>query len=524
MRGIKFNCQTLFRITSLKSSYCLVLLAIMLLIDFLTQHSEWDQAVAYQRATRMLNGQIPFKNFYLLYLPLSVYLNSLALHIYDSFLTIKLIGFTICLYILFTTYLITQRLTASRTASLVTAILTYFFALKAWPESNYSWYSIAAIITMLFMILQDYDLSAKQFRLHSRHWLYAGIFLGISFCLKHNFAIIVYVAISVFLIIDVLLMKGSKRKSVIYAFIGLSLGLVGPIILMAIYLISNHALIDAYKDIVLGSGSYIEFMKFPYLSILSSNPTLMTQSTLKIVLSFLENISKIPVVLGAPLVGLFIIIYSYLNRDVLHRQLLIFLGLICSASFLFLFPRADYPHLAFTLPILFIGTVISFLMSQPQSKWKQMILNLLGIYLLVISLTITFEKVVNVFQGNLKYMPISASFVTQGVAQDIESSLNSISQIQARGKKAIILDPSLSLYYPFLKISNPIRYDFPTKGNFGINNGSDVIKYIKSTSNICLFVSRTTTQEKFYPSQIVNAVQLFFRSKNSIGKWDIYCK
>ena len=423
-----------------------------------------------------------------------------------------------------TTYLIVQKLTASRTASLVTAIITYFFALKAWPESNYSWYSIAAIITMLFIILQDYDLTAKQFRLHSRHWLYAGIFLGISFCLKHNFAILVYVAISMFLIIDVLLMKGSKRKSVIYTFIGLSLGLVGPIILMAIYLISNHVLINAYKDIVLGAGSYIEFMKLPYFSVLSILPNLMTQPPLKLLLSWLETISRIPVVLGAPVVGPFIIIYSYSNRDIVHRQLLIFLGLICSASFLFLFPRSDYAHLAFTLPILFIGAVISFLMIQPQSKWKQMILSLLGIYLLIISWTSSLEKVVSIFQGDLKYMPISASFVTQGVAQDIEISLKAISQIQASGKKAIILDPSLSLYYPFLKISNPIRYDFPTQGNLGINNGSDVINYLKSTSKICLLVSKNTSQEKFHPSQIVNAVQLFFRSKNSIGRWDIYCK
>ena len=503
---------------------CFAALAIILGIDFLTRHSEWDQAVAYQRAVRMLNGEIPFKDFFLLYLPLSVYLNSLVLQINNSFLTIKFIGIIVCLYILFTTYFIPKQITASTKAGLASAIMTYFFALRVWPESNYSWYSVSAILTMLLIVLQDYNLITKQFRFCSKSWLFAGVFLGISFCLKHNFATIIGVAISLFLIFNTLLTKGNRQKSVIYAFAGLILGLVAPLLLMIIYLISNHLLTDAYKDIVLGASSYVEFMKFSYFNNLIINPTLESQSTLKMIIGLSEMILKIAVVICVPLVGPCILIYSFLNRNILHRQLLSFLGSICSASLLFLFPRSDYPHLAFVLPILFVGTVVSFSILQIKSSWKHSILSCFYICLLLISFIMSFEKIVAIAKGDLKYVPISASFVEQDIYQDIQLNLNVINQIQAEGKTVVILDPSLSLYYPYLKISNPLRYDFPTEGNFGVNKGSDVIEYIKSNSNICIFVSKLAAGEVFFPSKIVKSIQSISNSSISVGRWNIYCR
>lgn len=377
----------------------------MLLIDFSTRHSEWDQAVAYQRATRMLNGETPYKDFFLLYLPLSVYLNSLVLHIYNSFLTIKTIGFVVCLCILFTTYLITKQVTLSRISSLVTTTLIYFFAFREWPESNYSWYSLAAIVTTLFIILRDYDLTVKKFNFDSKAWLCAGIFLGISFCLKHNFATIISIAISIFLIINVLYSRGGQQKRAIYAIRGLVLGLLIPIILMVIYLTSNHVLITAYNDLFGGASSYVEYMKFSYLNIISIDRNLLTQLSLK----SWQAILKVLVAIAAPLIGPFILIFIFLNRQALHRQLLIFLGLICSASFFFLFPRADYPHLAFALPILLTGAVISFSITPIQYKWKQVVFKIVLVCLLFISLATAVEKAINVYKGNLKYAPISAS-------------------------------------------------------------------------------------------------------------------
>jgi len=110
------------------------------------------------------------------------------------------------------------------------------------------------------------------------------------------------------------------------------------------------------------------------------------------------------------------------------------------------------------------------------------------------------------------------------IEQEIQLTLDLIRQYQSISKKVMILDPSLSMYSPFLKISNSTRYDFPTKGNFGHNHGADAIDYINSNSNICLFVSNNTVKEVFYPLEIVNAVQPTMKTKTTMGKWTIYCQ
>ncbi|MGI2903477.1 hypothetical protein [Tolypothrix sp. VBCCA 56010] len=519
-----FNLLAILQTPYFKAGFFLVLLIVLLALDFLTRHSEWDQAVAYQRALRMLRGEVPFKDFFLLYLPLSVYLNSLVLHAHTSFLTIKIVGLVVCSYIMVTAYFTTKYLTKSITAGLVTALLTYFFALKAWPESNYSWYSVAAIITMLFIIISDYDITTNQFKFDSKRWLSAGVFLGISFCIKHNFAILILLATLIFLAANLLILKGNKRNQVVQTLVGLVLGLLRPILLMIIYLTFNQALTAAYKDIVLGAGYYVEFMTFPYLNILSFEPLLVTQPLLKSILGCLEFIVTIPIVLAAPLVGSALIIYSLLNPKTPPRQLFLFFGLICNASFSFLFPRSDYPHLAFALPILLIGTVVSFTIICDSYQWKNIVFKFIGIYLVSVSLLISIVKTTDIYNDNLKYIPISASFVSPEVAQQIQLTLDSLNQTQASGKQPIILDPSLSLYYPFLNISNPTRYDFPTKGNFGINNGNDIIAYLKSHDNICLYASKYNTEQEFYPSEILQAIQPIYQLNKSIGSWDIYCR
>lgn len=149
---------------------------------------------------------------------------------------------------------------------------------------------------------------------------------------------------------------------------------------------------------------------------------------------------------------------------------------------------------------------------------------MLVVSLLVLSLIFTSEKIVDIYKGNLKYLPISASFVNQETQQETQFNLILINQFKASGKKVVILDPVLSLYYPYLKLSNPLRYDFPTKGNFGVNNGSDIINYVENNSNVCVFVSKFTIEEEFFPSEIVKSIQAISTPKTSIGRWDIYCR
>ncbi len=361
----------------------------------------WLSVIGYSLAPaeRVLNGEVPYRDFLYNYTPGLLWLNALLMKLFGATVMTARAGlFAFKLGTLVAVFYIGQRLTSPLVA-LIPVALTLF-----WLGHNYIYAIVPTQYSMLFILcglifMLNYDESEKM-----RWILFGGMAAGVVFVFKYNVGIFLLGSGTLAIAIREAMIAGESafrprlisvviKRAAIY-WIGFAI-LAGA---MVLYLAFNNALgamVDhflhhalaygeeksvplpsiklvaafALASLVIIAGGFIVLTKAPKLFMLYAGLTVCAGAVAVLIPGRLYRIkaSASAAVAYFPIFLFFlavIIAFFQLKRiyrnDALRRDwwrlhgAIVFTALFAIGAYLELYPRADYYHLVRVLPLVFL--------------------------------------------------------------------------------------------------------------------------------------------------------------------------
>lgn len=220
-----------------KITYFLLPVLLLLFVHF-RGLSYPDEGYILHSAQRILQGDILYKDFLMVYMPGSTYVSALGLLIFgQSILAGRIVAFILSLVTTYTLYLLLRNTTKNATTSYL-GILAYI----AWGPShiNYIWPTMLSITTSIFCLL----FLQKAITLGKlKYYFLVGITLGLTVTTKQNFAVA--------LLITVLFALIQTKKLTIKNVQSACAGVLIPIILFLLSLLITNSFNSFLENIYL---------------------------------------------------------------------------------------------------------------------------------------------------------------------------------------------------------------------------------------------------------------------------------
>jgi len=172
------------------TTFVVFFVCMVLLIPIKTQFGIYDEGFAVFNATRIINGDIPYKDFWAIYPPGQFYTLAILFKTFGTTLLVARIYDTfVRMLIVYSVWLITKKITSHG--------IGYFTAVSAallLGSANFYTYAVfptLALSLLSILCLLEYIDKTKQY------WLFlAGIFIGFTFFFRWDIGL--YVSISIF--------------------------------------------------------------------------------------------------------------------------------------------------------------------------------------------------------------------------------------------------------------------------------------------------------------------------------------
>ncbi len=321
------------------------------------------------QAERVIDGQVPYRDFFQFITPGSIYLSALWLELFGkSIWSIKILSALEGALVFLMVYLLLKNITKSKIVTAIVLLFTLCFCTTFWPFVSHHWIStISALISIYFMTVF----------IHRRDTillLSSGFFAGITFVVLQNKGGLIFIALLLFMVIDYLLLS---RQSVPDIFVRwknlfkdgaiLFAMFLFPFLVLIVYLFRQDALGDFFYDaFVWVTESYREFNAYPnyffmgnysIYKIFTENPFPLNILRIRdlIVIGYLP-----PFVIGLSIYH-FLRILKINVKDISHRERVVVLltigGLFMFCSILY---RSDNVHITFVFPFVLILIGILF--------------------------------------------------------------------------------------------------------------------------------------------------------------------
>ncbi len=424
------------------------------------------------QAGRVLDGQVPYRDFFQFVTPGSIYLSAVWLKIAGkSIWSIRVLsaleGAVIALFV----YLVVKKITQSRIIIAIVLLFTLCFCTTFWPFVSHHWLST---IPALFAI---YFMSNFIERRRTIFLLSSGFFAGITFIVLQNKGTLIFIALILFLSIDDILLsrdvlpdifdrlKKFSKNGVIFFVI-----FILPLLILVIYLLIEGAINDfIYDTFIWVLGPYRRFNAYPnyfYIGnygiykILTENPFPLNVIRIRDLLL----IGYLPPLL----VGLSVLhLIKMFNRgsgsvSAVDRWILLFIlaGIFMFFSVLY---RSDQVHITFVLPFIFLLFAIILdkwlCMWRDFSKIKRIAFAVLLLFFLFYGAYGTVSRIR--FVSNFRHAVDTkiGRFYTydKSVADFYDNLFRSIEEKIQEDKVFVYLWSSF-VYYIFGK-NNPTRFD-----------------------------------------------------------------
>lgn len=141
-----------------------------------------DEGYIANSAQRILDGQVPYKDFHFVYTPVTIYLTASTFAVFgESVFVERMLVFVLSLFTAIVMYLITKKITGNRFYALLAVLL---YVVWGPMHTNFMWPVMLSITTGL---LQCYFLLLGIATKKIKFFLFAGITLTITFLTKQNF-------------------------------------------------------------------------------------------------------------------------------------------------------------------------------------------------------------------------------------------------------------------------------------------------------------------------------------------------
>lgn len=191
-----------------------------------------EEFMLFVQAERVLNGEIPYRDFFQFITPGSIYLAAFLFKIFGLKLSVMkvFIAFTGSIIVLLS-YLLTVKIVNNKYLSLLPPILVIFYSIPYVPLFYHHWY--AEIFTLLTIIFALFYIQGNS----KRGVFFSGLSAGFTFLFLQHKGILIFFALVLFLFMD----RFTNRKSLKTILTTATTGFVVPLTLFILYLYLNSA-------------------------------------------------------------------------------------------------------------------------------------------------------------------------------------------------------------------------------------------------------------------------------------------
>jgi hypothetical protein len=327
------------------------------------------------QAARVLDGQVPYRDFFQFITPGSIYLSALWLKIFGkSISSIRVFSSLEGAVIALLVYTLVKKITSSRTIIVIVLLFSLCFSTTFWFFVSHHWLSTITALSAIYFMSEYVEKGRKIFLIST------GLFSGITFFILQNKGVLIFIALCFFIVLDVLLFKKGMRtfsvrlKHLTGDVVILSIFYVTPIVFLIIYLFFKDALGDfIYDSFLWVLGPYSKFNAYPnyffmgnyaIFQILKDNSLLpgLLRARDQIVIGYL------PPIITALSIYYLIKFYSKDSENIRWKNAVLF-----TITTLFMFSsilyRSDQVHITYIFP--FVLLLLANVFDGWLARWRE---------------------------------------------------------------------------------------------------------------------------------------------------------
>lgn len=446
----------------------------------------YDEGYYFHIADRILQGQVPYKDFFLQFPPGYFYFLALFMRIFGEQVIVgRIITLFICLGILYLTFITLDKFKVDTKFKILSflAISSFGFplinnvSLLAWPSVLFS------LLIVLFFL--------------DRKYLYLGISLSLLLLVKQNLGLYFLLITNLFLILDKV-SSNVKVKSLTW--------INGIVLLSTIMWVSYFFLlqsnINRFFEFVTFNSRYLSIYPFSYPS-----------------LAFLLQPSGIFKLLPyyLPIIFFFILIKEFIN-DKKNINIFYFSTISLIGFFGTIYPTSDLLHVYPFLGIFLVSSSLFFYKNKMFRYWRILVLILIatGFYLTLFKEYYRYQPQYRYQKTRLDLPRTQNMFIDEPLATDL-ATLNLFFNINTKKGDYVLSYPFSPMLYFIFDRKNPSYYSIYYPGYLTGNQERSVIADIKN-KNVRYIITRSdykfnTILSKFIQSQ---------KEVHSQGQFNIY--
>ncbi len=467
--------------------------------------SNLDEIWNYNFARNIADGLIPYRDFNMVQTPLLPLIAGLFLKLFgNELIVMRLLAILLTSGIFFMTYKILKILKVNTLYSL-SFLFILFVLLKEYICIDYNFAILFLTLILIYSEIKHY----YDNRPSLKYYFLIGLICGSCILLKQTTGIFISFASIVF---PILYLKRDMNLKTYFktSFIKI-LGILIPILLLIIYLASNHAIFDFIDYTILGIKTFSNFI--PYSSLVSS-----------------QNIAIKLLSIGLPI---FLLISAiYLIRK--NRKDLYGFYVYTLASLVVIYPISDHIHFLIgitPLLILFAYLLFHFTSSLNQFRKEQVIIkylyevlkSLIALSLLCYIIT-SFVLLSKYFYNPEKKHTIN-HYKNIPISEQLKNKIDAVNNYILSNKNIniYILDSEAAIYMIALNKYNK-NFDMFLKGNLGSPGEIgqiEKIKHLKKGTKILIKNNQYKLNWQT-PLEVISYIKNNLNKIDEISIFDIY--
>lgn len=510
----------------LKKEYLILILVFITIFSIIivTPLGDLDELWNYNFAKQIAEGNLPYKDFSIIVTPLASFVSAIFLKLLgNQLIVMRFVAALLFTGIFYSTYKILVKLMKSKKLSFIfTSMIGLMFVENFRIDYNFFAVFLILIALNLEMKLIRNDGKVYLVDLKDKKWtnIFIGILVSLSFLSKQSIGVI---AIGISLIYPIILTTKKEEIKDVLKIIGIRiLGVIIPLAVFLVYILSNNLLNDFLSYAVLGISTFSNAITYKDL---------------------LENQELHIQILGIilPIIILFSLIYLISNIIRKKERNVIFTVFIYSLiPIILMFPITDEVHFLAGAYILFI--LLSYYIyltlrwiyrkiKIEEEKKSEYLRFLEYLFSTILILMYTYFCIAYMYifftNENVNYeIERFKGIVIEDYLEDYIKEIDTyLLEMEEQGKKVYILDANAVAYKIPLDMYEK-NYDMFLNGNFGKYGNKKIIYDIenKSKTEDAVFLIRKDCYEFNWqtPMEIINYVKKNYKLQGEVSIYDIY--
>ena len=486
----------------------MILLVILTAIIIIKPLNDLDEIWNYNSAKSIVEGNMPYKDFNIITMPLLPNLCAMFLMILgNELLVMRILAILLCTSIIFITYKILEILKVNKSLNYSFLIfLIYIF--KEYFRIDYNFFVL--FITLFIMYLELKTIKNTKIKeellITSKKDILLGMFSGLCICTKQTTGMLVAIVLIFYNIYYVSNLKEFKLfvKKAVYRIIGVFI----PVALLAIYFTYYNLWNDFIDYCVLGISTFSNYIS--YYNLLGNSNIFIKILSIIVPLFLIITISTA-------------LINKYKKKKFDQKLLLIIAYSV--AEITVIFPISDPIHFLVGAFPSIIGIIYSINMFSKKIKNKK-IKTFIKEYLKAFNVLVIIGYVLMSIISIYNYIMCAGQYVTLNhfnyilQSQEQISSIKNVEEyIQNQNKNVYILDAVSAIYtIPIDQYTK--NYDMFMKGNFGIKGEEGIIENLKNEEDYIVLIKNEQYSRNWQNPEEVR--KYIIQNMNKIGEIDAF--